>query len=307
MPKLTALGHIGLAVETVFGTAVTTPVVYVPYDSIKVEDDIKKIHDEGRRANLTKVFNSYDATRHGKVEFGGHAYPELLGYFFRAILGAATVVGASAPYTHTFKVVNALAPSWTLSDNNTISQRNYPGAVMSELDLKFDAESDLKYTVKYQSKSSASTTTKTPAFAFTDPFMGTALTLTLNGTANTNLMGGDLKFKRDVKMLFTASGSPDPSKASSGRISVEGKLTFDIEDESEWTLFSTSVEPIVVLTFAKDVSTSLVITLSKVDIKKAHIDRSQEYLRVDMEIEGLYNTTDSGNVAVVLKNSIAAY
>jgi hypothetical protein len=305
MPKLTALGHIGLAFETTYGTAVI-PAVFIPYDSIKVEDEIKKIVDEGRRANLAKAFGSYDATRHGKIEFGGHAYPEILGYFFKSILGAATVSG-TAPYTHTFKIVNALAPSLSLADFNTVTERNYLGAVMTEFDLKFDAESDLKYTAKYISKSSATTTTKTPIFSFGDPFLGTQLTLTLNGSANTNLMGGDLKFKREAKLLYTANATAEPSKASTGRISVEGKLTFDIEDEAEFLLFTSSTEPVVVLTFTKDVDTTLVITLNKCDIKKAHIDRSQEYLRVDMEIHALYNATDAGNVTVALKNSIVTY
>lgn len=47
MAKISALGHVGVSLESTFGTAVV-PTLYIPYNTIKVEDDIKKVVDDGR-------------------------------------------------------------------------------------------------------------------------------------------------------------------------------------------------------------------------------------------------------------------
>jgi hypothetical protein len=305
MSKLTALGHLGMAFETTYGTAVA-PAVFIPYETIKVEDSIKKVTDESRRGVLSKTFAVYNATREGKVEFETLAYPELLGYFFKAALGQDTVTGTS-PYTHTFKVVNSAAPSMTLSDNNTVTQRNYAGALLDELTLKYDTESVMKVSTKWISKASVTTTTATNTYTATNPFMGYAATLSLNSVSNLNMVGGEVKIKRESKLLFTANNTQDPSKAASSRIDITGKLTFDVEDETEFALFTAGTQGALVLTFTRDANTTLTITCTKADITKANIDRSQEFLRVDLEFKAMYNTTDAGMAQIVLKNSVSTY
>jgi hypothetical protein len=47
--------------------------------------------------------------------------------------------------------------------------------------------------------------------------------------------------------------------------------------------------------------------MSKVDITKAVVDRSQEFIRVDMEYKALYNTTDGGMTKITLKNGVTTY
>lgn len=307
MAKLSALGHIGLAFETAYGTGVS-PIVYVPYDTVKVEDTIKKVTDDARRGGtLAKDFNVYNATQSGSVELDLDAYPSLIGYFLKGILGQDVVTGSAVPYSHKFQIVNALAPSMTLQDNNAMTERQYKGAVMSELSMKFDTEDVLKMSAKFLSFASQIVTATTPTADLEKPFMGFGLMATLNGSSNQNVVGGEIAIKREAKLIFGANNTQNPTKAATARIDVTGKLTLDVEDETEMNLYLAGSQPALDLKFNLDANDSLDISFGKIDITKATVDRSQEFIRVDLEFRALYNTTDAGNVTITLKNSVATY
>ena len=305
MSKLSALQHLGLAFESVFGTKVV-PTFFVPVNSVKPEDDIKKIYDEGRRANLSKLFQVYDGVTSSKVDISMNAHADAVGYFLKAILGAATVTGTTPNFTHTFKVVNAMPLSTTLSFFNGVAERAYAGSMITDLSFKFDNEGILSMDAKYIGQKSAVVTTTTPTYSAIAPFLGYQTTLTIGGSANTNVVGGEINIKRDAKLLYTSNNSATASKASSGRIEVSGKFTFDVEDESELNMLGSADAPIV-LTFTQNTNLMLTFTFTLADIKKASIDSSQEFVRCDVEFDAIYNATDGGMCQIVLKNAIATY
>jgi hypothetical protein len=305
MTKLSALQHLGLAFETTFGTKVT-PTVWVPVNSCKPVDDIKKINDEGRRANLTKIFNVYDGVQSGKVDIGMDAYPDAVGYFLKAILGQDTVTG-SGPYTHKFTLVNAAGPSSTLSFYNGVAEHAYAGAMITDVSFKFDTEGVMSCDAKYTGILGTVVTTTVPVYSTALPFMGYQASLLVNSLANTNLVAGEVTIKRDVKLLYGANASTAPTKASSGRVQVSGKLTFDIENETaEYNLFGGADVPLV-LTFTQSANVSLAFQFTLADITKANIDSSQEFVRVDMEFDAYYNAIDVGPCTITLKNAVATY
>ena len=306
MTKLSALQHLGLAFETTFGTKVT-PAVWVPVNSVKPVDDIKKINDEGRRANLTKIFQVYDGVQSGKVDISLDAYPDAIGYFLKGIFGQDTPTGTNPNYVHTFKLVNAMGPSTTLSYFNGVAEHAYGGSMMTDLSFKFDTEGVLSMDAKYTGIMGTVVTTTVPVYSTVLPFLGYQATLLVNAIGNTNLVGGEVTIKRDVKLLYGASASTAPSKASSGRVQVSGKLTFDIENETaEYNLFGGADVPIV-LTFTQNVNSSIAFQFTLADITKANIDSSQEFVRVDLEFEAYYNATDAGPCTIILKNAVATY
>lgn len=309
MAKLSALGYLGIASETTFGTAIA-PVLYVPYTSVKVEDVIKKNVDSGIRATLAKDYAVYNSTRHSTVDIESLAYPDTLGYFFKGIMGADTVTGSSAPYTHKFTLANTNAPSYTISDYNVISgtqERRYAGSILDQLDIKFDNMDEIKVSAKYQGKVGSLTTKTTPTQTILQPFLGWNAQLTLNGTANVNMLGGDISIKRTNELIYTANDTQDPSKYVTGVMEITGKLTFDVDDETEYLLFLNSTQPSIKVVFTVSASETLTIQLSKVDIAKANVDKSAQNVRVDMSFTALYNTTDSGLATITLLNSVATY
>jgi hypothetical protein len=306
MTQLSALQHLGLGFETTFGTKVI-PTFWVPVNSCKPTDDIKKINDEGRRANLSKTFQIYDGIKSGKVDIGIDAYPDAIGYFLKALLGQDTVSGTNPNYTHKFTLVNAMAPSTTLSFFNGVAEHAYAGAYITDLGFKFDTEGVMTLDAKYTGMIGTVVTTTTPVYSTVSPFLGYQSSLTLNSVGDTNLVGGEITLKREVKLLYGANSTQQPSKASTGRVSCTGKLTFDIENEAtEYGLFGSADVPIV-LTLAQNANTSIAFQFTTPDITKATIDSSQEFVRVDLEFEAYYNSTDAGPCTITLKNQVASY
>lgn len=308
MAKLTALGYLGIAKETTWGTAIA-PTLYIPYDSIKVEDDLRKSTDEGRRGVLSKEFAVYNTTRLTKIDVETLAYPDVIPNFLMGILGKDTVSGASSPYTHKFQVNDSAGTSYTLADYNVIAgsnERRYAGGVIDDVAFKFDDDGMVKVSAKFQAKVSGTPVAKsTPTQNVNQPFMGWMASLQLNGSSNNNLLGGEVTFKRANQLLFAGNSTQDPTRAVQGRIEINGKLTFDVNDETEYNLFLNGTQQSIQVQFQVSASNSLTFLFSKTDIKKASVDRGGEFIRVDLEFSALYNTTDSGLCQVSLVNSQA--
>ena len=304
MSKLSALQHLGLAYETAYGTAVV-PSFWLPVSSAKPQDEIKKIADEGRRANLSKTFAVYDGVTSSTFDVEFDCYPDAIGYLLKAIMGQDVVTG-SAPYFHKFQVVNALAPSLTLSYFNGIAEHAYAGSVLSELSLKFDTESVVTATGKFDGIKGAPVATTTPSFSPINAFMGWGSSLKIGGASNTNMVGGEIDIKREVKLLYGANNSQSPNKFSSGRIDMTGKFTFDVEDEAELALLGSGLQTLDFI-LSQDANHSLEFSFSAAHIDKATIDTSQEFVRVDLEFSTVYNVTDAGIATISLKNSVASY
>lgn len=303
--KISALQHLGLIFESTYGTGLT-PTFFVPTNDVKMIDDIKKIVDEGRRASVAKNFNVYDGVTSSSVDIGFDCYPDAVGYLLKAIMGQDTVTGTNPNYTHTFKMVNALAPSFTIAYFNAVLEHQLTGCLLTELTFKFDTEGVVDVSGKFVGQKSTVVANLTPAYTTTAPFMGWGSQLSIGGVSNTNLVGGEISFKRDTKLLYGANNSQNPNKYSSGRIDISGKLTFDVDDETELALLG-GIDKTIVLTLNQNANTQLVFSFNSCDFAKATADTTQEFVRVDMEIMPLYNTTDAGLCTVTLKNAVATY
>ena len=305
MAKLTALGHIGLGIETTFGTAVA-PTFWLPYKTVKAADVIHKVTDDGRRANVTKDYAVYNTTQEGTVEIDGMAYPDALGYFVFAMLGSDAVTGTAVPYTHTLKLLNNLPPTLTLSNYSGVDERQYAGAAINALDIKFDtADKQMDVSAKFNTLLGVVGTTSTPTYSTLSPFLGFQLAPTINSVLNTNVVGGEINYKRTVAMLYTVNDTQAPTKFSSSEIEVTGKLTFDIESATEYDLYTTGTQFPLSLKFTQSANSSATFEFGNVDITKSDLDQSQQYLRVNMEWKALYNTGDAGPSTVTLTNSLA--
>lgn len=306
MPKLSATQFVGFGKETTWGTVAAT-FKYIPINSFKVEEEIKKVVDEGRRANLTKDFAVYNGPRSAKFDMDTYLYTNEVGYMLQGLMGAPTTTGTGT-YSHTFKLASTQPPSLSINDFNGISTRQSTGVLIDEISIKFSEDKMVEVSTKGQMKPSAIITTPTPTFGTVDPVHGVTTTFTLAGSANTNLVGATITMKREVKMLHGADGTQNPTKGVSGRLEVTGKVTFDVEDESEYLNFINQTNPALVFTFnGATANNKMVVTLSKVDITKANVDRSQEWVRVDMDFRALYNVTDAGPVSIVLSNTTTSY
>jgi Phage tail tube protein len=96
--SLAKLGYIGLAKEVTQGTYVT-PSVYIPCTKIDAEDVFMEIRDESFRNNDTLLQGVYQGPGDSTVSLDLFAYPDVIGYILRGIVGPDTVTATGVSTT----------------------------------------------------------------------------------------------------------------------------------------------------------------------------------------------------------------
>jgi len=295
MPLNSSLLHVGLAKETIQGTAVVPTVWFPVENNIKDEDVIKWIEDKGLRGAPVDPIAQYQGPISSTVDFDSMFYPESLGHVLMALMGVDTILGAANPYTHTLTLAQDQPPSYTLSVFNGYNERQYPGSMIDELQLKYAIDGALTASTKWMGFPSAVATTSTPAFGGNDPFLGWESTLTIAGAGNTKLIGFDWTGKRKVITQWAANNSQKPSFVYSSALGVTGKLTFAVEDDTELTYMLSNTQPAVTIELqAPNAGPSLTIQMSKCAFAKKTPSYSKEFVEVDYDITALPSSTDAG-------------
>lgn len=133
MTSLAKLGYIGLAKETTQGTYVT-PSVFIPCTKIEAEDVFMEIRDESYRNNDTLLQGVYQGPGDSTFSLDLMAYPDVIGYILRGIIGpdTVTVTGVSTTLASN-SVVGATSLSLTASvPNNSIIRVQDAGGINVE-------------------------------------------------------------------------------------------------------------------------------------------------------------------------------
>lgn len=95
---LSRLGFVGIAKETTPGTYVA-PTAYLPCTNIAFEDMYGDLRDESYRNNDSVLQGLYQGVGDGAGSFDMAAYPDLVGHFFRGMVGPDTVTAAAVSTT----------------------------------------------------------------------------------------------------------------------------------------------------------------------------------------------------------------
>lgn len=305
MPKLTALTHLGIGKEATWGTAVA-PTVWLPVKNPKPEDVTKFIDDKGFRGTMAELYAKYPGLQNATYGWDGDFYPDVCPHLFMMIFGQDTVTGTTT-YTHKFQLSNVQPAGHTLSDFNGINERQFAGAMLEQLDLKFSVDGGLEYTTKANSKTSAIGTTTTPTYGTVNPLLGWQAALTIDGVSNADLIGFDLSIKRKADIVTTAQDTQAPKTIILGPMGVSGKMTFAVEDDTELNYFLQNTQPATVITLTQSANVSLTLQMSKCAMSKAAYSRSKDYVELDVNYEGIYNATDAGPMLIQVVNAVATY
>lgn len=304
---LVAKNYIGLKKETTWGTAVA-PDLFLPVTSMNSEIEIARILDAGKRGVAAKDFASYAGTRRGKVTFGGMWYPDVPPRLAHGILGTDTISGAADPFTHTLTLADA-PPSFTLADYDGISERRYPGCLITGLTLRFNVETGaFEYEVEAVGQIPADNTKSTETFGTEAPRLGWQASVSIAAGANTDLLGFELSLKRSAHLVFGAANSQNPNRGfAGGDLEVTGKLSFYAPDSAILDYYRSTTQPAVVITLNSTGGTrDTVITMTKCDFEKVTHDRGgDDFVRWDATVRALHNATDGGPVKIASKNAVA--
>jgi hypothetical protein len=290
---------------------------YIPVKDITPFDNIKYLTDEGWRGSMVVDYGEVQGVIYSEFEFGGDVFPDTIGYAIAGVLGDYAISGASAPYTHTMAVKNSSngqATSYTFTDYNSYNARQFAGSQFGSLDFKFSADGLLEYTAMAQGFASATAATPTASFSTITPTPVWIGTTTIGGTTTTKLSEGTVSIKRALTPIFTVDGSQAPYQIFQGAVEVEGSMKLIMEDDTDLTRYLTNTQPSLALDFSQGTGaalTQLLLTMTKCAFVVGKVDRSKDYVEIDVNFKGVANTTDVGAssgyspIKVTLKNAKA--
>ena len=300
--------YLGIAKETTKGTAVQ-PTDFIPVSSTKLKpvDLIGELYDEGLRGSLIKNYAYIQGRTYSTFDFGGPVFADTFGYSLGGILGDVSTTGASAPYTHTFAIKNATGTAadaqptaFTLTDFYAANVRNYPGCQIHDLTLTFTADGLLDYDAKATGFASATTTTPTPTFSTVLPTPTWIATVTIGGVSVSNSVEGNIALTRPVTPIFGISNTKAPYSVFLGALETKGSIRFVMENDTQLTNFLTNTQPAITINWSQGsgaTATQIQATLTKGAYVAAMIDRSKDFVEVEVTINAQGNTTDVGSTS----------
>ena len=319
--------YVGIAKETrpAAGSAPTAVAAtdYIPFTSINVLDNIRYLDDKGIRGSMTEEFDVVQGNYHAEVDLTGDVYPDTIGYILSGVLGEVATTGASAPYTHAFNLLNSQASNgqpttFTISDYyglGTASTRQFAGCQFADIDFKFTADGLLTYTAKAMAYKSVTAANPTPSFSTVTPVPAWSATVSLNGSTSALIADGNCNIARPVTPIFTIDGNQAPYQLFAGPLTVSGSLKLVFESDTELSLYLNNTKPVLSLDWTQGAGAAAVevkLNMSKCAFTVAKIDRSKDFVELDVTYKALANTTDIGTsggyspIKVTLKNAKAS-
>lgn len=306
-PLDTARSFLGIAKEATKGTPVV-PTDYFPIEisKLKPEDHDPKIMDTASRGSNVKNYGSIKGRKWSTYALGGPAFADMLPYFIAGILGDIATTGASAPYSHVISTLNSgvagattQPTAFTLTDFFTTAVQAWPGMQVEELTLTFTKDGLLEFDAKLTGWSSKAAATPTPTFSGVLPVPTWLGVMTIGGTAISNMIDGSITIKRAASVIHTSNGSQDPWCVFLGAVEVSAKFTCVMEDMTQYAHFQNNDTPAFVLSWTD--GTGAGITQVQAQFTKGAyvaevIDRSKDYVEVQITIEAEANITDKGAV-----------
>lgn len=226
---------------------------------------------------------------------------------------AVVPVVTAGPYTYAWSLLNSgggQPPSHTLTHSlgptATVGARQYPGFCMSQMNLKFNAESEL-FTWDGQGTSwpsviagaapTANPTTILPVASWrTKVGIGGPAS---GGTLVNTITDGEVDIARELVPYFTATGLQTPYIIQRGGLSATGKLNFGaVSDESALLYMLNNSQPVVQILVDNGLAGTNQITV-QIDVQTAAFvaaapDTSKAAVGYQDEFQAVFNTTNAG-------------
>ena len=233
--------------------------------------------------------------------------------FGHASAQAVTPVVSAGPFTYAWSLLNSgggqpVSHTLThfLGPTATTQARAYPGFCLSEVDLKFNAESEL-YTwsgkgVSWPSIPSAALPvangTAIKPIASWSTLVGIGGPAT-GGTLVNTVSDGEVDILREAVPIFTANGAQVPYIIQRGQLNVTGKLNFTaVSDESALLYMMNNTQPSVQIVTTNGLSGANLITI-QIDMAQCAFvtsdpDTSKTAVGYQTSFEPVFNTTNAG-------------
>lgn len=218
----------------------------------------------------------------------------------------------TAPFTSAFSTLNSgqgQPTSHTFTHFQgpvaTVGARQYPGACISDLTLKWNAETSL---LTYDAKGSCwpsvipgSAQTSAPSTVTPIPswrgLLGIAGPAT-GGTLVKTVIDGEIVIKRVLEPVFTTQNSQNPYIIQRGAVSVSGKLNFIAADETPYLSMLNNSQPQLQLVIGNGAAGAALVQM-QVDMQQAAYETAKPNfgkaaVAYDVTLAAVANTTNAG-------------
>ncbi|BBB00573.1 hypothetical protein RVR_10572 [Actinacidiphila reveromycinica] len=317
MPQPTFRSFLGIGLETTAGEAVDAT-AFIPVKTMSPSDKLTLLDDQGMRGSMVQTYDKIAGPIWSEYGFDGDVFPDTAGWMLAGILGDIATTGAAAPYTHTMSLLNSgngQPPSYTLSDFYTIATRQFAGLMFSEVGIKFSGDGMLTYSAKATALASTTADAPVPSYTGVPPLAGWVGQISIGGSSAAFVTDGECTLKRDITVVHTSDGTQAPYALWAGPLSVSGKLTLVMEDDTHYLNYLNNSKPPLDITYSQGAGAAAVavgLHMSKAAYTAAEIGRGKDYIELSVDYEALANTTDAGTsggyspIKATLTNAVAA-
>jgi hypothetical protein len=225
--------------------------------------------------------------------------------------GHASGVTVVAQTTHTFKQSATAARatySLTVYDTSTGTPTlGYSYAAFSDVGIKIDPKGAVTLNTKLKAFPGAVQSPITPTYTALAPVLGWQWSLTNAGASSNRGLSMDLTLKRAVEAIHSSNGLQAPREIFQGVFDADGTLKVIFESLVDLNLFTNYTQTPTTSLLQQPVAfggASVAFTMSQSGWFKGKRDLATPYVQADFSLAGIYNTTDTGSLAAVLKNFV---
>lgn len=298
-PKPVYRQWLGIAKEATKGAAVAST-DFLPLTTITPGTQYTYLADEGMRGSMVKNYGEVQGVVASTFDLAGDIRPTS-GYALAGILGDIVTTGATAPFSHQISTLNSgtgQPTGYTLTHFDVVNARQYPGQQFTDVGLKFTPNGLLSYTAKTMGWGSAiQASPPTPSYDSVAPMGAWRGTATVGGSAVLNVVDGSVDIKRTGAGIYTLQNSQQPYAVFVGAVELTGKLTFVLEDESQFNHYLVNDQPSLALTWTQGAGATtetLTVTCSKAAYTTGAITPGKDYFEMVVDFTGIGNVTDAG-------------
>lgn len=317
------LADVGIAKESVRGTAETTASYYLPKISLTLDDGIEQAVDESSIGVIEDSTNASVVAKYAEGEIEGNILDKSFGLILLAALGQ---VSTSAPsqttvYTHSFSVLqSAQHPALTLFLDDPNQDYKYALSVLSQLDIDVSLGQYARYKAMFRSKV-GETATISPSYSAENHFLPQHGSLKI--ASNLSGLGAASALNiRSVKLTINKNpeddrkvGSVDQADILNRELSVEGTVELVFNDNTFKTqMLADTAQAMRIrltnsaVTIGSSLNPQLTIDLAKV--KFSNFERNYangEIVTATVDFKGFYSLSDTALITAELINEEDAY
>lgn len=317
------LADIGIAKETVRGTARASADFFLPKVSLSFDDGIEQAIDESSIGVIEDSPGAAVIAKFAEGEIEGNIYDKSFGLILLAALGQVATTGPAevSVYTHAFSVLQSTQhPSLTLFLDDPNQDYTYALAVLETLDLDVMLGQYARYRAAFRSKAGAAATI-TPSYTTENHFLPQhgSLKIATNLAGLTAASAIDI---RSVKLSISKNaeddrklGSLDAIDILNKQFAVEGSLELVFNDNTFKTDMLAGTQKAMRIrltntdvTIGTTLKPQLTLDLAKVRFSNfERVYANDDIVTATVDFKGFYSLTDTAMITAELINTQANY